>query len=141
MRPKAPKRNKRNKRRAIDEGHLRMIRQLPCVLSGRPAEAAHISYGDLEHGKPHNAMGIKADDSYVVPLCPELHRMSTGSQHNHNEREWWAQFEIDPIQLAKDLWKCGRNYDAMLSVLGRYAPGREARERVREIYETHEQIV
>jgi len=116
MRPKAPKKRK-NHRRIISEPHLRMIRQLPCLLSGRPAEAAHISYGDLEHGKPPNAMGIKADDKYAVPLCPELHRLSNGSQHDCGEREWWEQFDIDPVAVAVRLWNCGRNYDALMSIV------------------------
>lgn len=133
MRPKPKKR--KNHRRIISEGHLNMIRQMPCILSGRPAEAAHISYGDLDHGKPHNAMGIKADDKYVVPLCPELHRLCDGSQHDCSEREWWEQFDIDPIEIATKLWNIGRNYQAMLHIVNSVELSPEARQRVKEILE------
>jgi hypothetical protein len=132
MRPKAPK-HRKNKRRLIDEGHLRMIRQLPCILSGLPAEAAHISYGDLEHDKPHNAMGIRADDKYVLPLAPELHRLAAGSQHNHNEREWWEQFGIDPVQIALRLWRVGRNHEAQMRIVNEIELSAEARARVEAI--------
>lgn len=132
MRPKAPK-HRKTKRRLIDEGHLRMVRQLPCILSGRPAEAAHISYGDLDHEKPHNAMGIKADDKYVVPLCPELHRLASGAQHNHGEREWWEQFGVDPVRIALDLWGVGRNHEAQFRIVQRVELTAEARARVEAI--------
>ena len=129
MRPKAPKKA-RNRRRIVNEGHLKMIRQLPCILSGREAEAAHISYGDLDHEKPHNAMGIKADDCYVIPLCPELHRLANGSQHDCGEREWWWQFGIDPIEVAARLWNCGRNHNAMIDVVNSVQLSSDARSRV-----------
>ena len=132
MRPKAPK-HRKTKRRLIDEGHLNMIRRLPCILSGRSAEAAHISYGDLSHDKPSNAMGIKADDKFVVPLAPELHRLANGSQHNHGERDWWQQFGIDPVQIAIDLWSVGRNHEAQLRIVQRVELTAAARDRVAAI--------
>ena len=132
MRPKAPK-HRKTPRRIINEGHLRMIRQLPCILSGRPAEAAHISYGDRDHAKPANAMGIKADDCYVVPLAPELHRLATGAQHNSNEREWWEQFGIDPVPIALELWRCGRNHEAQLRIVERVQLSIDARIKVERI--------
>ena len=132
MRPKAPAKRK-NHRRIKDEGHLRMIRQLPCILSGRPAEAAHISYGDLQHEKPANAMGLKADDRYVLPLAPELHRLAPGAQHNSGEREWWEQFGIDPVEVALRLWKVGRNLEAMMSIVNSVQLSAAARIRVEQI--------
>ena len=129
MRPKAPKKRK-NHRRIISEPHLRMIRQLPCLLSGREAEACHISYGSQTHSKPHNAMALKPDDQYVVPMCPELHRMLPGSQHNHNEEQWWQQFTLDPIAIALRLWAVGRNYEAMISIVNEIELTPDAQARV-----------
>jgi hypothetical protein len=40
----------------------------------------------------------------VVPLAPELHRMLKGCQHDSAEREWWEQFGVDPLRVAKELW-------------------------------------
>lgn len=137
MRPKAPPRGRKNHRRTINEGHLRMIRQLPCILSGRPAEAAHISYGDQDHAKAHNAMGIRASDCYVVPLCPELHRLYTGSQHHSStgEREWWQQFGVNPVDVSLRLWRCGRNLECQRNVIHSVRLDAQARDRVRSILE------
>ena len=84
--------------------HLDLIRQLPCLLSGRPAEAAHIRYADAARGKIDTGAARKPDDKWVVPLAPELHRLNKGCQHGSNEREWWAQFGIDPLQVVEELW-------------------------------------
>lgn len=132
MRPKAPA-YKRKPRRLICEGHLNAIRQLPCILSGRPAESAHISYGDLKHDKPHNAMGIKADDFYTVPLAPELHRLATGSQHDCGEREWWEQFGIDPVEVALRLWDRSPCIEIMNEIINGIVLTPEAHNRVIEI--------
>lgn len=103
MKPKAPKhRRTRPSRKA--PGHLDDIRQLPCILSGRPAEAAHIRYADQKWGKPITGMGQKPADKWTVPLCPELHRLLKGCQHDENERKWWEQFGIDPLYVASMLY-------------------------------------
>lgn len=49
-------------------------------------------------------MGRKPDDRWAVPLCPELHRLLKGCQHDSEERAWWKQFRIDPLAVAKMLW-------------------------------------
>lgn len=103
MKPKAPKHRKMKPSRKAP-GHLDDIRRLPCILSGRPAEAAHIRYADAKHGKPITGMGQKPHDKYTVPLCPELHRLLKGCQHDSDERAWWAQFGIDPIAVALALY-------------------------------------
>jgi len=30
--------------------------------------------------------------------------MLKGCQHDSNERDWWLQFGIDPLAVAKQLW-------------------------------------
>lgn len=104
MRPKTPA-HKRMKPSGKSTTHLDLIRQLPCLLSGRPAEAAHVRYADSSHGKTETGMGRKPDDCWVVPLCPELHRLADGCQHDSDERKWWAQFNIDPLKVAELLWE------------------------------------
>jgi hypothetical protein len=96
--------HKRIKPSGKSSTHLDLIRQLPCLLSGRPAEVAHIRYADADHGKEVTGMQRKPDDRWVVPLCPELHRMATACQHSADERKWWAQFGVDPLKVAEDLW-------------------------------------
>ena len=102
MRPKAPK-HQRVRPSGKSPTHLDLIRQLPCILSGRAAEAAHIRYADSSHGKAETGVGRKPDDLWTLPLAPELHRLLKGCQHDSNEREWWAQFGIDPLAVAKRL--------------------------------------
>lgn len=103
MKPKAPK-HRRMKPSRKDRTHLDDIRMLPCLLSGRPAEAAHIRYADAKHGKTETGMQIKPHDRFTVPLCPELHRLLKGCQHDSDERTWWEQFGIDPIAVALELY-------------------------------------
>jgi hypothetical protein len=103
MRPKAPN-HKRMKPSGKSPTHLDLIRQLPCLLSGRPAEAAHIRYADAKHGKAETGVGRKPDDRWTVPLCPELHRLLKGCQHDSDERAWWQQFGVDPLDVAGRLW-------------------------------------
>lgn len=104
MKPKAPK-HRRMKPSRKAPGHLDDIRKLPCLLSGRPAEAAHIRYADAKHGKTETGMQTKPHDRYVLPLCPALHRLVKGCQHDSNERDWWASMGIDdPVAIALELY-------------------------------------
>jgi hypothetical protein len=44
----------------------------------------------------------KASDEFAVPLCRVHHR----SVHRAgDERAWWKGFGIDPIKVARKLWK------------------------------------
>ena len=91
-------------KREHDKSYLRQIHELPCVLTGRPVvHAAHIRYHAA--GKRQVGMGEKPDDKWVVPLCPDLHTMLAGAQHNHNERLWWEHVGVDPVKLATELYK------------------------------------
>ena len=47
-------------------------------------------------------MGSKTSDEYVVPLCALHHR----DLHDHgNEREWWTSKNIEPVDVALNLWE------------------------------------
>ena len=60
---------------------LAEIRKLPCVRCGNPnSQAAHSN--SAKHGK---GRGIKADDSFTVPLCHVCH--SDFDQYNLGNRE------------------------------------------------------
>jgi hypothetical protein len=47
------------------------------------------------------ALGRKVSDEFVVPLCRihhrDVHRVS-------DERAWWKQIGIEPVQFARQLW-------------------------------------
>jgi hypothetical protein len=40
--------------------------------------------------------------SFAVPLCRGHHR---AAHRSHDERGWWRQAGIDPIKVARRLWK------------------------------------
>ncbi len=47
-------------------------------------------------------MSRKVSDEWTVPLCATHHRAlhSVG-----NEEKWWKERQVDPIILAKQLWR------------------------------------
>ena len=104
---KAPKRPARDGQH--DEAHLRLIRQCPCLACGaEPAEAAHIRYSDALRGKVNPGIGARPDDRWTVPLCPTCHRAGEDCQHSGNERVWWEQHRIAPLDVSHDLWMASR---------------------------------
>jgi hypothetical protein len=51
--------------------------------------------------QPHS-LGRKVSDEFTVPLCRAHHQ----ELHRHgNERTWWANLQIDPLRVAKELWE------------------------------------
>jgi len=116
MPPHAKPKKARRVRPGSSPTYLDLIRQLPCILSGRPAEAAHIRYADSRYGKAETGAARKPDDRWCLPLAPELHRLNTGCQHDAgDERAWWAQFKIDPLAICSILW--GKNRLQMEGVI------------------------
>lgn len=94
----------RKRPREKDEGHLQFLRGLFCVVTGAPAEAAHIRMGSLMHGKRETGAGERPSDKWAVPLSPAEHRLYNDSQHNMGERKYWEAKSIDPIVIAALLW-------------------------------------
>lgn len=88
--------------RIKEENHLRFIASCPCLIcGGTDVQAAHIRFADLTIDKPYTGKGEKPDDKYTVPLCVYHH----AAQHKWgNEREWWANTELDPIKVALALY-------------------------------------
>jgi hypothetical protein len=48
------------------------------------------------------ALGRKASDEFAVPLCRSHHR---AVHRAGDEKAWWMQAGIDPIKIARELWK------------------------------------
>jgi hypothetical protein len=48
------------------------------------------------------ALGRKSSDEFTVPLCRTHHR---AVHRVGDEQAWWQQTGIDPIKVARKLWK------------------------------------
>ena len=84
-------------RRYRNRDHLRFVMQQPCLLCGRkPSDAHHIRFVQPR------ALGRKASDEFAVPLCRSHHR---AVHRAGDEKAWWKQAGIDPIKVARKLWK------------------------------------
>jgi hypothetical protein len=75
----------------------RICMQQPCLVCGRkPSDPHHLRY------MQPRALGRKASDEFAVPLCRVHHR---AAHRAGDERARWKAAAIDPIQIARRLWK------------------------------------
>lgn len=86
--PKEPPR-KRSK------AHLLFVREQPCLVCRQtPCDAHHLKFAQ-------RTLGRKVSDEFTVPLCRAHHH----ELHRHgNERAWWANLQISPLPIARELW-------------------------------------
>jgi len=84
-------------RRYRNKEHLRFITQQPCLLCAhKPSDAHHLRFVQPR------ALGRKASDEFAVPLCRAHHR---AVHRSGDEQAWWKGSGIDPIKVARKLWK------------------------------------
>jgi hypothetical protein len=84
-------------RRYRNREHLLFVSRQPCLFCGRkPSDPHHLRYTQPR------ALGRKASDEFAVPLCRTHHR---AAHHAVNEQAWWRAIGIDPIEVARKLWK------------------------------------
>jgi ERF superfamily protein len=84
-------------RRYRSREHLRYVAQQPCLVCGRtPSDPHHLGFTQPR------ALGRKVSDEFAVPLCRGHHR---AAHRSRDERAWWRQAGIDPIKIARRLWK------------------------------------
>jgi hypothetical protein len=48
------------------------------------------------------ALGRKTSDEFAVPLCRTHHR---AAHRAADEQAWWKAIGIDPVKIARKLWK------------------------------------
>jgi hypothetical protein len=59
------------------------------------------------------ALGRKVSDEFAVPLCRTHHRAAHQAK---DEQAWWKATGIDPVEVARKLWKdsrVGKPYDPL----------------------------
>ena len=84
-------------RRYRNKAHLRYVAQQPCLLCGRkPSDPHHLRF------MQPRALGRKASDEFAVPLCRIHHRLV---HRVGNEAAWWKDACIDPVKVARQLWR------------------------------------
>ena len=94
-------------KRYRNKEHLRFVAQQACMLCGRkPSEAHHIRFVQPR------ALGRKASDEFAVPLCRSHHR---AVHRTGDEKAWWQQGGIDPLKIARKLWKLTRMDEARIA--------------------------
>jgi hypothetical protein len=84
-------------RRYRNKEHLRYVTLQPCLLCARkPSDAHHLRFVQPR------ALGRKTSDEFAVPLCRIHHR---AAHRAGDERAWWKAAGIDPLKIARKLWR------------------------------------
>ena len=84
-------------RRYRNREHLRFVAQQACLICGRkPSDPHHLRF------MQSRALGRKVSDEFTLPLCRGHHR---AVKRAGDERAWWKATGIDPIKVARKLWK------------------------------------
>jgi ERF superfamily len=106
-------------RRYRNKEHLRLVAQQACLACGRkPSDPHHLRF------MQPRALGRKVSDEFAVPLCRTHHREA---HRAGDERAWWEQIGIDPVKVARELWRKVRLSDGTLQPsLGTPTPGLDA---------------
>ena len=84
-------------RRYRNREHLRYVAQQACLVCGRKQSDPH----HLRYLQPR-ALGRKASDEFAVPLCRSHHR---AVHRASDEQAWWKAVGIDPVKVARQLWR------------------------------------
>ncbi len=84
-------------KRLRDKGHLRFVASQACLVCGRqPSDPHHLRFAQAR------AIGLKVSDEFTVPLCRGHHRQL---HQAGNEVTWWENFNIKPLDVARELWE------------------------------------
>ena len=84
-------------RRYRNREHLRYVAQQACLICGRKQSDPH----HLRYLQPR-ALGRKVSDEFAVPLCRSHHR---AVHRAGDEQAWWKAAGIDPVKVARQLWR------------------------------------
>ncbi len=83
--------------RRRNTAHLAFVAAQPCLVCQRsPCDAHHLKFAQPR------SLGRKVSDEFTVPLCRDHHREL---HRQGNESGWWANLQIAPLRIAKELWE------------------------------------
>ena len=108
-------------RRYRNREHLRYVARQACLICGRKQSDPH----HLRYLQPR-ALGRKVSDEFAVPLCRSHHR---AVHRAGDEQAWWTAAGIDPVKVARQLWRQTRLNDPH----DPHQPGLAARPETRSI--------
>jgi hypothetical protein len=82
--------------RRRSKAHLTHVSSQPCLVCQRlPCDAHHLKFAQP------SALGRKVSDEFTVPLCRDHHN---DLHRSGNERSWWLDLKLTPIEVAHELW-------------------------------------
>lgn len=106
-------------KRLRDRTHLRHVASQPCLVCGRhPCDPHHLRFAQPR------AIGMKVSDEFTVPLCRTHHRQL---HRVGDERIWWAQHNISPLETARALWQATHPAASLHEGTATAAPGTAAK--------------
>jgi hypothetical protein len=83
--------------RRRNKTHLAFVAEQPCLICKRsPCDAHHLKFAQP------NTLGRKVSDEFTVPLCRHHHH---DLHRGGNEMAWWANMNIAPTDVARELWQ------------------------------------
>ncbi len=82
--------------RQRNKTHLAFVASQPCLVCQRtPSDAHHLKFAQPR------TLGRKVSDEFAVPLCRDHH---SALHRQGNEAAWWANMQVAPLEIAKELW-------------------------------------
>jgi hypothetical protein len=88
-------------RRYRNKEHLRFVATKACLVCGRkPSDPHHLRFTQPR------ALGRKVSDEFVVPICRTHHR---AVHRSGDEQAWWKSVGIEPLKVARKLWRQTRH--------------------------------
>jgi hypothetical protein len=80
--------------------HLSFVRGQPCLICKKtPSDPHHLKFAQAR------TLGRKVSDEFTVPLCRSHHQ----DLHRYgNEKGWWTNMQIEPLDVAKQLWEASQ---------------------------------
>jgi hypothetical protein len=87
--------------RKRSKSHLSFVRGQPCLICQQsPSDPHHLKFAQ------QRALGRKVSDEFTVPLCRPHHQ---DLLRHGNEKAWWANMQIAPMPIAKQLWDASQS--------------------------------